>query len=152
MTICMSCFTTGGPGKEHGTNKPSPTRRVRERSKGDTMCPTTSQNPSHGHPSWLSDACTTRKDSESELLAKDNPETNPLNINPETASHMAEQSSWVPLPCCSLSRHPFLIKSPALFAHVSPLTVHFQVLDKSPVSDPRRGLPSCNNSRDVKQT
>ena len=45
VTICMSCFTTGGPGKEQGTNKPPPTRRVRERSKGDTTCPTTSQSP-----------------------------------------------------------------------------------------------------------
>ena len=29
----MSCFMTGGPGKELGTNKPPPTGRVRERSK-----------------------------------------------------------------------------------------------------------------------
>ena len=39
VTICMSCFMTGGPYKEHGTNKPPPTRRVQERSKGDTMYP-----------------------------------------------------------------------------------------------------------------
>ena len=32
----MSCFMTGGSGEEHGTNKPPPTGRVRERSKGDT--------------------------------------------------------------------------------------------------------------------
>jgi len=68
VTICMSCFMTGGSGKEQGTNKPPPTRRVRERSKGDTTCPTTSQNPSLWHPSWLNKACTTRKDSESEWL------------------------------------------------------------------------------------
>ena len=84
---------TGGPGKEQGTNKPPPTRRVRERSKGDTTCLTTSQNPSLWHPSWLSDACTTRKDSESEGLAKDNPETNPITIKPETTSQAAEQFS-----------------------------------------------------------
>ena len=29
-------------------------------------------------------------------------------------------------------------------AHVSPRTVHFQVLDKSSVSGPGRGPPSCN--------
>ena len=78
---------TGGPGKEQGTNKPPPTRRVRERSKGDTTCPTTSQNPPLWHQSWLNKACTTRKDSESEWLAKDNPETNPITIKPETVSH-----------------------------------------------------------------
>ena len=33
VTICMSCFMTGDPGKEHGTNKPPPTGRVRERSE-----------------------------------------------------------------------------------------------------------------------
>ena len=25
VTICMSCFMTGDPGKEYGTNKPPPT-------------------------------------------------------------------------------------------------------------------------------
>ena len=59
---------TEGPGKEHETNKPPPPRRVWERSIGDTTCPTTSQNPSHWHPSWLNKAWTwesTGKDSES---------------------------------------------------------------------------------------
>ena len=42
------------------------TGRVWARSKGDTTCPTTSQNPSLWHPSWLNKACTTRKDSESD--------------------------------------------------------------------------------------
>ena len=125
-------FTTGGPGKEQETNKPPPTRRVRERSKGDTTCLTTSQNPSLWHPSWLNKACTTRKDSESEWLAKDNPETSPITIKPETASHVAELFSWVPLPYCCPPGCPFPVKSLALSAHVSPQTVHFLVLDKSP--------------------
>ena len=110
---------TRGPGKEYGTNKPPPTERVQQRSKGDTMCPSTSQNPSHWHPSWLNKACTTRKDSESEWLSKDNAETNPITIRPQTASHMAEQFSWVPLPCCSLLRCLLPIKSLALSACVS---------------------------------
>ena len=143
VTICMSCFMTGGPGKKQGTNKPPPTRRVRERSKGDNTYLTTSQNPSLWHPSWLNKVWTTRKDSESERLAKDNLETNPITIKPETASHMAELF-WVPLPCCSLPGCPFPIKSLALPAHVSPWTIHFWVLDKSPVSGPGRGPPSCN--------
>ena len=73
-------------------------------------------------------------------MAKDNPETNPITIKPETVSHMAEQFSWIPLPYCSPPRHPFTIKSLALSAHVSLQTIHFQVLDKSPVSGPGRGL------------
>ena len=65
VTICVSYFMTGGHGKEHRTNKPPLTRRVWERSKGDTTCPTTSQNPCW-HPSWLRNAYTARKDAESE--------------------------------------------------------------------------------------
>ena len=143
VTICMSCFTTGGTAKEHGTKKPPPTRRVWERSKGDTTYPTTSQNPLW-HPSWLNKACSTRKDSKSEWLVKDHPETNPITIKPETASHVAEQFSWVPLPYCSPPGCPFPIKSLALSAHVSPRTTHFRVLDKSPVLGPARGPHSCN--------
>ena len=109
--LCMRRSTTEGPGKEHGSNKPPSTRRVLERSNGDTTCPTTSQNPSLWHPSWRNKACTTRKDSEPEGLAKDNPETNPITIKPQTASHVTELFSWVPLPCCSPPGCPFPIKS-----------------------------------------
>ena len=42
------------------------------------------------------------------------------------------------------TRVPFPKKSLALSAHVSPWTIHFRVLDKSPVSGPERGPPSCN--------
>ena len=99
----MSCFTTGGPGKEHGTNMRPLTGRVRERSKGDTTCPTTSQNPSCWHPSWLNNAGTTRKDSESEWIAKDNLETSPITIKPEgravlLASLTLLLSAWAPYP------------------------------------------------------
>ena len=107
------------------------------------MCPTTSQNPFHWHLSWLGNGCTTRKDPESERLAKDNPETNPISIKPETTSHMAEQFSWVPLPSRSAPRRPFPIKPLALSACLSHWTIHFQVLDKSPLSGPGRGpLPA----------
>ena len=132
---------TGGPDKGHGTNKLPPTRRAQEKSKGDTMCPITSQNPCW-RPYWLSNAWATRKDSESERLAKDNPETNPITIKPETASHVAEQFTWVLLPCCCLPGRPFPIKSLAL--SVSPRTIHFWVLDESPLLGPRRDPPSCN--------
>ena len=76
-------------------------------------------------------------------LAKDNPEANPITIKPETESHVAELFFWVPLPCCSPPGCSFPIKSLALSAHVSPWTIHFGVLDKSPVSGPVEGvLPS----------
>ena len=39
---------------------------------------------------------------------------------------------------------PFPIKSCALSAHLYPHTIHFRVLDKSPLSGPGRGHPSGN--------
>ena len=57
--------------------------------------------------------CTSRKDSESEWLAKDNPKTNPITVKPETVSRVAELF-WVPLPYCSPCGCPFPIKSLAL--------------------------------------
>ena len=146
VTFCLSCFATGGPAKEHGTNKPPQIGRVWERSKGDTTCLTTSQNPSLWYPSWLNKVCTTRKDSESGWLAKDNPETNPITIRSETASHVAELFFWVSLPYSSSPSCPFPIKSLALSAYASPRTIHFRVLDKSAVSGPGRGPPSCSNT------
>ena len=143
----MSCLMTGGPGKEHGTNKPPPTGRVQERSKGVTICQTTSQNPSLWHTSWLNKAWTARKDSESEWLAQDNLEANPITIKPETASYVAELFSWVFLPYCCPPGCPVPIKSLALSAYVSPQIVHFWMLDKSPVLDPGSVPPSCNNNR-----
>ena len=97
----MSCFTTGGPGKEHRTNKPPPTRRVQEGSKGDTTCPITSQNPSVWHPFGWTTSTLPGRTLESEWLVKDNLETNPITVKPKTASHAAELFSWVPLPYCS---------------------------------------------------
>ena len=103
-----------------------------------------SQSRYHWKPSWLRDAWATRKDPESEWLARDNLETNPITIQCETVSLVAEQLSWVPLLCCSPPRPPFPIKSPALSALVSLQTIHFQVLHNSPLSGPGKGLPSCN--------
>ena len=57
---------------------------------------------------------------------------------------MAEQFSWFPLPCCSPPQCPFPVKSLALSAHVSPRTIHFRALNKSPLLGPGRSSPSCN--------
>ena len=105
-----------------------------------------SQNPCCWHSSWLSKACTTKKDPESEWLARENPETNHITTKPKTASHVAEQSSWVPLPSCSSPGVPFPIKSLALSAYVSPWTIHFWVKDKSALSGRGRGPPSYNQT------
>ena len=44
-------------------------------------------------------------------LARENLETNPITIKPETSSHMAEQSSWVHLPSCLLPEQVRVIQS-----------------------------------------
>ena len=72
--------------------------------------------------SWLSD--TQHQDPKWEWQARDNLEINPITIKPEAASHTAEQFCWIPLPCCSQSRHPFPIKSLALLVCVSPQTIY----------------------------
>ena len=140
----MSCFTIGGPGKEHGTNKSPPTRRVQQRLKGNTIYPTTSQNPSRWHPSWLNKACTTRKDSESEWLAKDNPETNPITIKPETLP----SSRAVLLGSLTLllsTRVPFPDKIFCFISICVSSDNSFPMLDMSPVSGPGRGLPATDS-------
>ena len=127
------------------TNKLLPTGRIQKRSKGkrrlQSSYPTTSQNPFHWNPSWLSDLCNTRKDPAPEWLARDNLEPKPVTINPKTASHMAEQFSWVPSPSCFLLRCPYPIKSLVLSAQVSSRKIHFWVSDKSPPSGLGRGSP-----------
>ena len=52
-------------------------------------------------------------------------------------------------PYCSPPGCPFPIKSLALSAHVSPQTIHFWLLDKSPISGPGSGPFSCNRRTDA---
>ena len=78
---------TGGPGKEHGTNKPPPTGKVQERSKGDTTGLTTSQNPSLA--SILAEQGMHHQEG-LRMNDQDNTETYPFTIKPVTASHVAE--------------------------------------------------------------
>ena len=85
----MSCFTTGGPGKERRTNKPPPTRRVQERSKGDTTCLTTSRILLSGiHLGWTRHAPPGRTLNYNDWLKT--PETNPITIKSKTVSHVTE--------------------------------------------------------------
>ena len=141
VTICMSCFMTGGPGKEHGTNTPPLTRRVQKRSKRDTTCPATSQNPPHWHPSWLNNACTTRKDSESEWLAKDNPETNPITIKPKTGRAFLLGS----LSLLLSARLPFPNKISCFVSTCVSLDNSFPSVRQEPTFGPWKGPPSCNS-------
>ena len=127
-------FYEWGPGKEHEAKKPPSTTRVQEKSKGGARCLPPPRILLTGIP--LGWAC----HQETEQLAKDNLETNPITIKPETANHVAEKFSWVPLPCCSPPRHPFPNKTSCSVS----MCVPQWVCDKSPLSGPGRGSPSCN--------
>ena len=139
----MSYPTTGGPGKERRTNKLPPSGRIQERSKEERSC----QNicPTNLPESFSLESILVEQWVCHQEEARGNLETNSITIKPETASHMVEQFSWVPLPCCSPLGSPFPIKSLALSACVSSQIIHFRVLDKSPLSGPGRGPLSCNN-------
>ena len=127
------------------TSYHQPELRKGQKERGDvsSYIPPTSQNPSNWNPSWMSDACATRKDPQWERLARDNLETHPTATKPETGSQVVEQFSQVPVPSCSPTGYPFPIRSLALSAHVSLWTFHFWVLDKSLLLGPGRDPHSC---------
>ena len=142
VIICMSCFRTGGPGEEQGTNKPPPTREFR---KGQKETPPVRPPPrillSGIHLGWTRCAPPGRTLSQNDWLKT----TRKLIPSPWNLRLRAMWQSSPGFPYPS-ALHPFPVKSLALSVGVSPTTIHFQVLDKSPVSGPGRGPPSCNNS------
>ena len=73
------------------------------------------------------------------------PKRESLRVMPLTGEHWKNfLFSWVPSPYCSPPGCPFPVKSLASSACVSPRTIYFWVLDKSPVLGRGRGPPSCN--------
>ena len=76
-------------------------------------------------------------------------EINYITIKLETASHTAEQLSWVPLSYCCPLAHPFPVKSFALSAYVFPWIIHFPMWDRSPLLGPGRGPPSCRGEHNL---
>ena len=106
-------LTIGEPGKEWETKKLPTTGRIgKDQKEGRDSSPyvlPTFQNPPLWKPLWLSNACAARKDPESEWLARDNPEANPITIKPKISSHVTERFSRIP--GHSLPGHPFPIVS-----------------------------------------
>ena len=139
----MSWFIAGGPGKEHRTNRLPPTRRVQERSKEDITCSITSQNPSRWFPSWLSNACATRKDWV-RMIGQRTRKLIPSPQNPRLRATWKSSSPGFPYP---ITLHPGTFSNKILFlalsAGVSPQIIHLRVLDRSPLLGPGRGPPSC---------
>ena len=135
---------TGGLDKEHGTNKPPPTGRVRERLEGDATCLTFSQNPSHWYPSWLSNACSIKEG----LWVRTTGQRQPKNWSHHCKIQDCEArdravllgsltlllSAWAPFPnksscfvnsCVSSdSSFPSVIQEPTLGPWKGPLSCH----------------------------
>ena len=133
VTTCKSFLTIGCPGKECRTSaRDSGNVKRRE----ETSAHMSYQPPrillAGIHLGWMMGK-TPGKTPESKWLARNNPETNPVTIKSNPVSHMAEPFSWTPLPSYSPPRRLFPIKSLALSARVSPQTLHFPVIEKSPL-------------------
>ena len=90
-TACMSYFT-GDPGKELVTR-----HQPEEFGKGQED--STSQNPSCGHPSWLSHACPPGR-IPSRNGWRRQPKNQCLHLKPEIASRLTGRLSWAPSPSC----------------------------------------------------
>ena len=114
LTIYISYFMTGGPGKEYGTNEP-PRSRIQELGRVKRRHNVSYQLPrillAGIHLGWAMRTPPRRKDPEQEWPARDNLKTHPIMIKLKTVNQVAEQSSWVPLPCWSLLGCPFPKKS-----------------------------------------
>ena len=86
----------------------------------------------------------TRRAPELEWLAKDNPETNPVTINPRLWATWQSSPPGFPYPPALCLGTPFPMNSLTLSECVPPWTIHFWMLGKSPLSDSRKDPPSCN--------
>ena len=133
----MRYFTTGGPGKEHRSNKRPPTVRTWERSKETPrVLPLPRLLLNALHFDWAMHV--PPEYPESEWLARKNPETNLITIKPKIESHVVGQFSQVPLPFCSPLRRPF---SKVSCQHVCLL---WQFIYECYTRAPFRAAPSCN--------
>ena len=137
--------------EEHRTNKPPPTRRVQERSKGDATCPSISQNPSCWHPSCLSNGCPTGKKPESEWLAWG---TQKLILSLKTRDGKPHGRAILlgSLTLLLSTRMPLPNKVSYLSAHVSPPIIHFWVLDKNHLLGPVRSPRLCKKKSGLRFT
>ena len=156
----MSCLTTESPDKEHDaaakTNWEDFGGAQRREGTSHNMSCHSLRNPHRWKPSWPRDMCFARKALELEQtwaqagwLARGNLENESHYHNTWDCESCGKQFSWVPLPCYSPPRLP--VKPFALSVCVSPQTIFFWVLDKSPFLGPRSGSllvtsPNCRTT------
>ena len=114
----VSYFTTGSPVRNAELTTTNQKNLVKVQRRDETPVQMSYKPPrllTGVHFGWVT--CTTRKDPESEWLARDSLETNRIIIKPETEPRA--EFSWVPFPWYCPSRNPFPTKPLALSACVS---------------------------------
>ena len=93
------------------------------------------------HPCWLNKACTTRKDSESEWLAKDYSETNTITIKPATAKPCDRAVLLGSLTLLLSARVPFPNKISCFFSICVSSDNSFLCVRQEPSVGPWKGSP-----------
>ena len=135
---------TEGPGKEHGTKKPPPAGRVRERSKEMPRVRPLPRILLAGiHLGWTGRAPPGRTLSQNNWLRTtrkyshhhETRDCEPRGRAALLGSLPLLLSAWAPLPNKV---------SDFVSTCVSPRTIHFRALEKSLLLGPRRGPTSCN--------
>ena len=138
---------TGSPGKEQGTNNYQP----EEFRKSQKVTPRVQPPPrillAGIHLGWTRRAPPGRTLSQNDWL--DSPETNPITIKPKTASHVAEQFSWVPLPYCFLWAH-FPNKISSFVSTCVSLDNSFLSVRQEPTFRPQKGSPFLQQHQNLK--
>ena len=79
------------------------------------------------------------------MIGQTQPKTNLITIKPETASHVSEQSSWVPFPYCSPPGEPLPNKVSCLVSTWVSVDNSLLNVRQEPTRGPGRGPPSCNS-------
>ena len=142
VTICKGCFMTGGPGKEQELISHHQLVEFRKSPK-ETPCVWAPPRILLAgiHLGWAMRVPPGRT-LESKQLVRDNLETNPVTIEPETGS--CDRAVLLgSLTYCSLPGVPFPINSLALSASISS-DDSFPSVRQEPHLGPGKGLPSCN--------
>ena len=119
-------------------HKPEEFRKGQKEGR-NAMCPTNLPESSLLASTLAGEACH-QEGSWVRMIGRDNLETNPIAIKPETVSQMAEQFSWVPLPCCSPPRSSFSIVSCFVSTRVSSDSTFLSVWQE-PSLRPPKGSP-----------
>ena len=135
ITICIRCFMTGGPSEEHRNNKPKQGKNSGEVKRRHHV--------SYQPPRILLTGM--RAPPERTLSQNDWPETTwKLILSPQTRD--CESRGRAVLLGSLTLLVPSPVKSLSLSVGVSPQTIHFRVLDRSPLGGPGRDPASQNRT------